>query len=96
MATIPLSGGAVNAHQEFSIQLGDNVLEFRVNYITRSPGWSVDISREGDLLIAGAMLVPGAEITKNYNAGIGRLVFVGDEPTLDNLGTANSLVWEDA
>lgn len=96
MVTIPLSGGAVNSHQIFSVQLGGNLLELRVNYITRSPGWSVDIYREGVRLIAGAMLVPGAEITKHYGADIGRLIFVGAEPTLDNLGQSNQLVWEDA
>ena len=36
---------------------------------------------------------PNAVITDNYEAGIGRLVFVGDEVTLDNLGVNNKLVW---
>lgn len=96
MITVPLAGGAVNSHQQFNIQLGENFLQFTINYITRFNEWSVDIRREGVLLIAGAMLNPNAEITKNYNAGIGKLVFVGDEPTLDNLGQSNSLVWTDA
>lgn len=95
MITIPLQGGASNAHQTFSVQLGENFLEFNLNYITRFPGWSLDISREGEQLILGAMLVPGAEITKNFSADIGRLLFVGDEVTLDNLGQSNKLVWED-
>ena len=96
MITIPLKGGAVNAHQILFVQLGENFLEFRLNYITRFPGWSLDIYKEGERLIAGAMLVSGAEITKNFSAGIGRLVFVGDDPTIDNLGLSNKLVWEDA
>lgn len=95
MITIPLKNGAVNAHQIFFVQLGDNFLEFRLNYITRFPGWSLDILREGETLIAGAMLVSGAEITKNFNAGIGRLLFIGDDPTIDNLGQSNSLIFED-
>ena len=96
MITIPLQGGSVNAHQILFIQLGGNFLEFRLNYITRFPGWSLDVLREGESLIAGAMLVPGAEITKNFNADIGRLLFIGDDPTIDNLGQSNELVWEDA
>jgi len=96
MITIPLQGGSVNAHQTFSIQLGENFLEFRLNYTTRFPGWSLDILREGESLIAGAMLASGAEITKNFNADIGRLLFIGDDPTIDNLGQSNKLVWEDA
>lgn len=96
MITIPLQGGSVNSHQIFFVQLGENFLEFRLNYITRFPGWSLDILREGESLIAGAMLVPGAEVTKNFSADIGRLLFVGDDPTIDNLGQSNKLVWADA
>ena len=95
MITIPIQGGLVNAHQVFFVQLGENFLEFRLNYITRFAIWSLDIYREGELLIAGAMLVSGADITKNYNADIGRLLFVGDDPTIENLGKSNKLVWEE-
>ncbi len=91
---VPLKNGASNAHQIFSIQLGDNFLEFTLNYITKSgPAWSCDISREGILLIAGAMLEPGAKITDNYEADIGSLYFIGSDVTLDNLGVNNKLIW---
>ncbi len=93
--TITLTGGSVNAHQIFFVQLGDNFLEFRLNFVTRYSTWSLDVLREGVSLISGAMLAPGAEITKGYNANMGRLLFVGDETTIDNLGIANKLVWED-
>lgn len=101
MITIPLVNGAENAHQVFSVQLGDNFLTFTLNFVTRSltddnfAAWVVDIEREGELLIAGAPLSPGTNIVENYDLGIGRLVFVGDTPTLNNLGESNSLVWED-
>tara|TARA_R110002049_G_scaffold101556_10_gene246517 strand:+ start:17845 stop:18144 length:300 start_codon:yes stop_codon:yes gene_type:complete len=94
MITIPLLNGADNAHQPFNFQLGDNFLQFTVNFVTLAgPSWSVDISREGVELISGAMLEPNAIITGNYNADIGRLIFVGDDVTLDNLGVDNKLVW---
>lgn len=94
MITIPLKNGASNAHQLFTIQLGDNFLQFTLNYITiAGPAWSVDISREGVTLISGAMLEPNAVITDGYEAGIGKLVFIGDDVTLDNLGVNNRLVW---
>lgn len=94
MITLPLKNGASNAHQIFSVQLGDNFLEFTLNYITESgPAWSCDISREGVTLISGAMLEPGAIITENYEADIGTLYMVGEDVTLDNLGTDNKLVW---
>lgn len=94
MITIPLLNGAANAHQRFTIQLGDNLLEFTLNYVTTyGPAWSVDIAREGVTLVSGAMLEPNAVITDGYEAGIGRLVFVGEDVTLDNLGLDNSLLW---
>lgn len=94
MITIPLLNGAANAHQVFTIQLGDNLLDFTLNYITiAGPAWSVDISREGVTLISGAMLEPNAIITDNYDADIGRLIFTGADVTLDNLGVDNTLVW---
>ena len=84
MITIPLLNGAVNAHQEFDKQLGDNFLQFTINYVTLAgPSWSVDISRAGVSLINGAMLEPNAIITDNYDADV----------TLDNLGVDNKLVW---
>jgi hypothetical protein len=96
MMVIPLNGGAANAHQVFTIQLGENFLQFTLNYITiAGAAWSLDIDREGVRLISGAMLEPNAVITDNYNAGIGKLIFVGDDVTLDNLGINNSLVWSD-
>lgn len=94
MITIPLLNGAANAHQVFNKQLGDNFLQFTINYVTLAgPAWSVDISREGMVLINGAMLEPNAIITDNYDADIGRLIFTGEDVTLDNLGLDNKLVW---
>lgn len=91
---VPLKNGSTNAHQIFTIQLGDSYLEFTINYITESgPAWSVDISREGVVLVAGAMLEPGAEITENYETDFGSLYFIGEDVTLDNLGMNNRLIW---
>ncbi len=91
---IPLAGGAVNAHPRFTMQLGTNLLTFDLNYITvAGPAWSLDISREGEMLIPGAMLEPGAVISQPYEANIGRFVFTGLDVTLDNLGVDNQLVW---
>jgi hypothetical protein len=38
-------------------------------------------------------LVSGANILAGYDAGIGKLFFVGSEVTLENLGIDNHLVW---
>lgn len=94
MINVPLQNGAANAHQLFTMQLGDNLLEFTINYITLAgPAWSMDISREGVPLVIGAMLEPNADVTLVYEADVGRFIFTGDEVTLDNLGSANKLTW---
>ena len=95
MEVIPLSAGAANAHQEFTLPLGDSYLDFIVNYAsyTDTPAWSMDIYRDGSPLVRGAMLEPGGDVIESYRAGIGRLVFTGKPVTLDNLGIDNALVW---
>jgi len=60
-----------------------------------APAWSMDISRKGVPLVYGAMLEPGSDVIDFYGAGIGRLIFVGDDVTLDNLGVDNHLIWSD-
>lgn len=95
MIEIPLSNGSANAHQRFNARVGDNNLSFEVDFIsyTDTPAWSMNILQDGTPIVSGAMLVPGADVTSGYRAGIGRFVFVGDEPTVDNLGVDNHLVW---
>ncbi|MGL4251054.1 MAG: phage baseplate plug family protein [Aeromonas sp.] len=95
MDELPIKGGAENSHQEFSFPLGDNFLDFTLDYVTYTdtPGWSMNIYRDGTPLVMGAMLVPGCDVIEGYRAQIGRLVFVGEEVTLDNLGVDNHLVW---
>ena len=93
--TIPLTGGAVNSHQRFSIQLGDNLLEFKVDY-QQTVQWSIDMYQDGELLAAGAMLEPNANVFEAWpelTARVGAFVFTGDEVTLDNLGVDNTLTW---
>ena len=97
MITIPLDGSAVNAHQSFSITLGDNTCDFVVNYNTQAQGWFVDISVSGVSKIKGMALVANCEISKSYNSDIGRFFFVttdNTDTTLDNLGKSNQLLWE--
>jgi hypothetical protein len=89
---IPLQGGAVNAHQKFSVQLGDNLVEFELNYL-QSGQWSCNLSIEGVVIAAGAMLEPNSDIIAVNQLSIGQLVFTGDDTTLDNLGANNTLTW---
>ena len=89
---IPLVGGAVNSHQLFSVQLGDNLVEFELNYI-QTGQWVANLSIEGLPIASGVMLEPNADIIKVYQLDIGQLIFIGTDTTLDNLGIDNSLFW---
>ena len=48
MITLPLRKGAANAHYTFDIQLGDNFLEFTLNYITLAPARQHEAAGPGD------------------------------------------------
>ena len=95
MLTIPLAAGVDNSHQKFSVQLGDNLIAFEVDFISYldAPAWSMNLTRGGVRLASGAMLEPGSDVIQSYQAGIGQLVFTGKDATLDNLGVDNFLVW---
>lgn len=97
MIEIPLKNGSAHAHQRFVQRLGGNLLEFRVNYLAyqEKPLWVLDIYRDGAPVAIGMGLNAGAVLTEVYNLpdDIGRLMFVGIEATLDNLGVGNHLVW---
>lgn len=95
MVTIPLAAGVDNAHQRFSVQLGDNLVAFEVDFISYldAPAWSMNLIRGGTMLASGVMLEPGSDVIQSYRTGLGQMVFTGKEVTLDNLGIDNFLVW---
>lgn len=92
MITIPLKNGAENARQEFSATLGENLLDFSLKYLSYvgEPMWVLDVRNDGSPITLGKGLQPNGVI----NLGMfGKLVFVGESATLDNLGVANQLIW---
>lgn len=95
MLTIPLGAGAANAHQRFTLQLGENLIDFELDFISYlgAPAWSMNLVRDGSPIVSGAMLEPGCDVIQGYRTTIGQLVFTGAEVTLDNLGIENFLVW---
>lgn len=97
MIEIPLRAGSANAHQRFTQRLGDNLLEFRIDYLAYQevPLWTLCLYRDGAPVALGMGLNAGAVLTEGYDLpdDIGRLIFVGAEATLDNLGQDNQLVW---
>lgn len=94
MNVIELEGGADRAHQTFDITLKEKLLSFSINWNTTNEYWSVDIFDGDTNIIYGMALMPNCEISKPYNADIGgSLFFIGEQPTLENLGQSNYLIW---
>ncbi len=89
---IPLTGGAVNAHQSFTVQLNSRLIEFKLNYL-QSGQWSVDLYEGQTRLAAGVMLEPNCNIIESNRLDLGQLVFIGENTTLDNLGVDNHLIY---
>lgn len=94
---IPLQGGAVNAHQTIQVQLGDGFYDLTFDYRTTLEQWSMKVELNGEVLVPSAMLEPNVNTIQHYPSlrdTLGKLWFIGDEATIDNLGSANQLVWE--
>ena len=60
MLVIPLRPGAENAHPRFSVQLGENLIDFELDFISYldAPAWSMNLVRDGSRIVSGAMLEP--------------------------------------
>lgn len=96
MINITLLAGVQNSHQRFQQRINGRLISFEVDYVsyTPYPHWVMNVYQDGAPLGFGLPLNVGADLLANHNVGdFGRLVFVGEEATLDNLGIANSLVW---
>lgn len=94
MIEIPLQAGAQNSHQRFAVQLGDNLVDFRLDWNFLYDRWAVNLSIEGASILSGGILAAGAAVNR-HAPDMGRLYFVGEDATLDNLGKSNTLVWID-
>lgn len=95
MLEIPIQGGAVNAHQTFSATLGGREITFKLDFMSYAevPSWSMELYENERLIIAGIVLRCGCDMLAPYQLGLGALIMTGEEPTLDNLGVRNTLIW---
>lgn len=96
MINISLLAGVQNAHQRFSQRVNGRLLDFQIDFVsyTKNPHWIMSVQVDGAPLADGIPLNVGADLLANQNVGnFGKLVFVGEPATIDNLGIANSLVW---
>lgn len=104
---IPLTGGESNAHQTISVQLGDYYLDLELHY-KQFGQWEMRIKPNGDTdlptftmsngeeyIATPVYLEPGMDLLGPFNLSttLGQMYVYGDDPTLDNLGENNKLVW---
>jgi hypothetical protein len=106
MNIIPLSGTKQYAQYSQYVSLGDYSYELRFSY-QQNGQWLMYIIADGDVgdiptytadevtYVAEVMLEGGVDLMACYNVRdtFGQLFFVGEEATLDNLGSDNKLVW---
>jgi hypothetical protein len=86
--------------QTFSARLGANTLTIELQWMARLEVFRVNIqSALGVTLTSGRILLPGVDLLANLypppQISYGSLALEGDQPTPDNLGVANLLVWSD-
>lgn len=86
--------------QTLSASLGSNTLVLELQWMTRLEVFRVDISTAaGVVLTAGRFLLPGVDLLAGLypppKAAYGSLALEGNQPTPDNLGIDNMLVWSD-
>ena len=92
---IDLTGGAANAFHSVDVQLGDNYVTLRLSYVTSTSAWAMDVEQDGAPIFAGVMLRVNADMLSSWRVAdtFGAMTMIGDEPTIDNLGDSNMLVW---
>ena len=92
---IPLNGGVEYSHQTFVVNIAEREITFKLDYCgyVDTPFWNLDLYENGEPLVEGLTLQGGCDLIAPYHLGLGKLFLVGDEPTLDNLGVSNSLLW---
>jgi hypothetical protein len=86
--------------QTFSARLGKNTLVIELQWMVRLEVFRVNILTPlGVTLTAGRFLLPGSGLLAGLypppQIAYGSLKLEGDQPTPDNLGVANQLVWSD-
>src|SRR5690606_24665283 len=88
---IPL---AAAPSQEFSVSNGGIVLFFEIRWLTRFRYFVVNVYR-GDRtpVTLGRALHPQVNILNGLAIGLGSITLEGADPTPDNLGIANRMVW---
>ncbi|WP_210668961.1 phage baseplate plug family protein [Pseudomonas protegens] len=86
--------------QTFNAPLGSNTLVIELQWMARLEVFRVSIrTASGTLLTAGRFLLPDVNLLAGLypppKVNYGSLTLEGKQPTPDNLGIDNTLVWSD-
>lgn len=84
--------------QTLSVQLGANLVRLKIQWMARFNHFRVDISYlDGALITGGRIMNIGVDLLNGLYppAYLGQMYMIGSEPTPDNLGIDNELVWID-
>lgn len=90
---IPLTSGST--YQRFSADLSGRLIRFEMRWLYQYEFFAVDIY-EGDTPITqGRGLHPGVNLVAGLMSGLGAIYLEGDAPTVENIGVANKLRYDD-
>lgn len=74
--------------QKFSTTLNGQRVSIRIRYNPTNDRWSFDLSLDGNAVLHGRKIIPGTDLLKAYNFGIGAMFAFSDKgsiPNRDNL-----------
>lgn len=78
-----------------SIKMGDDEYDIKLNWSYGGQYYRVRLIKDGvELGVSGKGLNPEVDLLKSLKLGIGKLYLEGAQPTIDNLGLDNRLVYE--
>ena len=93
MKVINLPSG--KAHFQFDVELSGVRLRVRLDWLTRWGYYNVTLYRLGAVVARSRALNPDTDLLRGLELGIGSLMLTGAEPTPENLGVKNSLIYSE-
>lgn len=83
-------------YQRFSVNVDGHSLSFALRWLQNYSYFAVDIYENGEPVTLGKGLNPDINLVRGLNTALGAIYLSGSQPTIDNLGVSNMLVYDDA